>query len=122
MYSDFTTPEYGEYKPLGRILDEEIQITYSGDESDPEAEPTYKIGNNRTAGWRVIETPEPRRVWEAFEAVAKDALFWEALNRRGGEQGTGYWWQKFVNGREPGSPGWVDWAGNPPEIKSAPGS
>jgi hypothetical protein len=118
LYSDFTMPELGESSPLGRILDEEIRISYSGDEVNPEAAPTFKIGNNRTAGWRVVETPEPRRIWEAFEEIAKDKLFWEAMNQRGGEQATGYWWQKFVKGREPGSLEWKDWAGNPAEVKS----
>lgn len=118
LYSDFTIPEMGESKPLGRVLDEEIRITYSGDEVNPEEEPTYKIGNNRTAGWRILENPEPRRIWEAFEEIAKDKLFWEAMNQRGGKQATGYWWQKFVNGREPGSHEWKEWSANAPEIRS----
>jgi hypothetical protein len=52
-------------------------------------------------------------------ALSRDGfgMHLDAMNEGMGEQGTAYWWQKYVNKRDPGSQAWADSSGNPPEIK-----
>src|SRR5689334_18900387 len=116
LYSDFALPELGEPKRLGRVLDEEIYVSLNYDSNDkgPDRRPSYWIGNNDTAGWRELTDAEPSKIWEVFEEVAKHKLWLEALSRRGGDEATNYWYQKFVNRREPGSDEWKR-IGNPRE-------
>jgi hypothetical protein len=119
LYSDFNLPELGQSKPLGRILDEEVFIAYDIDQNDKGSEKaTYWIGNQGTLGWRSIDARDPRIIWQAFEEISKHKLFWDAMKNQGGEAGTGYWWQKHISGRTPGSESWREWSGNPPEIKT----
>jgi hypothetical protein len=121
LYADFSIPKLGESRPLGRILDEEIFMSFEQERNgnSPDDDPLYWIGNNKTAGWRSIRSLDDRLIWEAFMEVAKDKLLQDAMSLGGGEKGTGYWYQKFVNRRQPGSDGWKEWSGNPPEIRSS---
>jgi hypothetical protein len=116
LYSDFSVPEPGESKPLGRILDQEIHISC---EPDPDwgNRLVYWIGSGDT-GWQSLRQAEARKIWEVFERLAKDKLYEDVMNNRGGSEGTGYWWQKYINEREPGSDEWKELSGNPPSVSS----
>jgi hypothetical protein len=115
LYSDFAMPELGDSKPLGRILDEEIYFAfeYDPDDKSPGRRPTYWMGNNETLGWREIEKPDHALIWDTFKEIARDKLFTAA----NAQNGASYWYQKFVVGRQPGSPEWLRNSGNPPEVK-----
>ena len=98
LYGNFRWPERGRSVPLGRILDQEVLLSYDRDDKDDEYR--YFVGNNDgISTWQRIDQRDADAVFRAFETAAKEYVWNSTID----QDGMSYWYQKHVNGLDPES-------------------